>query len=41
MRRFVEWDQLEVRVNGEKLNALLHLSASIRSSAWKCDSRTV
>jgi hypothetical protein len=23
MRRFVEWDQLEVRVNGEKLNALV------------------
>jgi hypothetical protein len=23
MRRFVEWDQLEIRVNGEKLNALV------------------
>ena len=23
MRRFVEWDQLEVRVNGEKVNALV------------------
>ena len=23
MKRFVEWDQLEVRVNGEKINALL------------------
>src|SRR6266511_3062592 len=23
MRRFVEWDQLEVRINGEKLNALV------------------
>src|SRR6266511_525115 len=23
MRRFVEWDQLEVRINGEKLNALI------------------
>ena|ERR1700730_9633797 len=23
MRRFVEWDQLEVRINGDKLNALL------------------
>lgn len=23
MRRFVEWDQLEIRVNGEKLNAMV------------------
>ena len=23
MRRFVEWDQLEVRINGDKLNALI------------------
>ncbi|HEY8182514.1 MAG TPA: hypothetical protein VII32_09755 [Thermoanaerobaculia bacterium] len=23
MRRFVEWDQIEVRINGEKLNALV------------------
>ena len=39
MRRFVEWDQLEVRINGEKVNALVQSFHIAQSGIEKLEIR--